>query len=50
MIEQIMNDPTVGQIFITFVYRLFFVFGIIALVVGVGLIVNQRGCASVVNS
>lgn len=40
MIEQVMNDPTVGQIFITFVYRLFFVFGIIALAVGVGLIVN----------
>lgn len=41
MIEHVMNDPTVGQIFITFVYRLFFVFGIVAFAVGVGLIVNH---------
>ncbi|KAF0163582.1 MAG: hypothetical protein FD157_2912 [Rhodocyclaceae bacterium] len=41
MIEQVMNDPTAGQIFIIFVYRLFFVFGIIAFAVGVGLIVNH---------
>jgi hypothetical protein len=52
MIEQVMNDPTVGQIFITFVYRLFFVFGIIAFAVGVGLIVNHarmRQCCEFMN-
>lgn len=40
MIEQVTTNITVAQLFITFVYRLFFVFGIIAFAVGVGLIFN----------
>lgn len=41
MIEQVMTDSTIAQIFITFVYRVFLVFGIVAFVVGVGLIADH---------
>lgn len=41
MIEHVMTDSNVVQIFITFVYRIFFVFGIVAFAVGVGLIANH---------
>ncbi|MFA5123638.1 hypothetical protein, partial [Zavarzinia sp.] len=41
MIDQVMTDNTVVQLFITFVYRVFLVFGIVAFAVGVGLIADH---------